>query len=379
MHPVNQCNCFVADKGGVLMEGDFYVNSRCTRKSTCRNNQIIQASYQCSDHATCAERNGVRKCYCNPNYQGDGETCIHNCFVADIGSVLGIGDFYVNTGCTRRSTCQNNQIIETSYQCSVHATCAERSGVRKCYCNQNYEGEGETCTRLSPKDCYELYVSGTRSDGVYTIYPDGWPRGIQVYCEMESNGGGWTVFQRRSSASVDFYRGWSDYRNGFGNKNHDHWLGNKYIYSMTNQKTYKLRIDIRDSASSSFYAIYSTFSINNEADKFRLSVGSAIGNLAGTHDNALSGSNNKQFSTKDRDNDGWSSYDCAERHRGAWWFYEYYHCRKYNSASQCRSYCPSYSYYCMLFPDGRDNCAYCAYSHLNGDYEALLEEPHVLV
>ncbi|PIK59957.1 Fibrinogen-like protein A [Apostichopus japonicus] len=186
-------NCFVADTGSVLRVGDFYVNSRCTRKSTCRNNQIIEASYQCSDHATCAERNGVRKCYCNPNYQGDGETCTHNCFVADIGSVLGEGHFYINTRCTQKSICRNNRLVIESYPCNSHATCAERNGVRKCYCNPNYEGDGETCTRVIAKDCYELYVSGTRSDGVYTIYPDGWPSGIQVYCEMESNGGGWTV------------------------------------------------------------------------------------------------------------------------------------------------------------------------------------------
>ncbi|PIK35368.1 putative fibrinogen C domain-containing protein 1-B-like [Apostichopus japonicus] len=169
-------------------------------------------------------------------------------------------------------------MIDQSYQCSDDATCDERNNVRKCYCNDGYEGDGVTC-QVVPKDCYELYVSGTLSDGVYTIYPDGWPRGIRVYCEMESNGGGWTVFQRRSSASVDFYRGWLDYKNGFGNKNQDHWLGNKYIHSLTIQKTYQLRIDLRDSASSSYYNVYSTFSINNEADKYRLSIGSySIGN-----------------------------------------------------------------------------------------------------
>ncbi|XP_071837742.1 fibrinogen C domain-containing protein 1-B-like [Apostichopus japonicus] len=242
-----------------------------------------------------------------------------------------------------------------------------RSGVRKCYCNPNYEGDGETCTReVVPKDCYELYVSGTRSDGFDTIYPDGWPSGIQVYCEMERNGGGWTVFQRRSSASVDFYRGWSNYKNGFGNKNQDPWLGNKYIHSMTNQKTYKLRIDLRDYGSSSYYAVYSTFSINNEANKYRLSVGSHSGNT-GYH--RLSASNNKQFSTKDRDNDGSSAFDCAERHRGAWWFYDNYLCTRDYSASYCRSNCPSYKYYCMAFPYGDSNCAQCAYTHLNGDYD----------
>ncbi|XP_071837424.1 uncharacterized protein [Apostichopus japonicus] len=357
-------NCFIADIGSVLGVGDFYVNSRCTRKSTCRNNQIIEASYQCSVHATCAVRSGVRNCYCNPNYQGDGETCTHNCFIADLGSVLGEGDFYINSRCTRRSTCRSNRLVDDSYQCSSHASCAERNGVRKCYCNPNYEGDGVTCT-LIPKDCYDLYVSGTGSDGVYTIYPDDWPSGIQVYCEMESNGGGWTVFQRRSSASVDFYRSWLHYKNGFGNKNHDHWLGNKYIHSLTNQKTYQLRIDLRDSASSSYYSVHSDFSINNEADKYRLSIGSSYGNTG--YDDMVY-SNNSPFSTKDQDNDGWSSYDCAERHRGAWWFFNDWDCRREYSASQCRPYCPSYKY-CRLFTDGSDNCAQCGNSNLNGDYD----------
>ncbi|XP_071835743.1 zonadhesin-like isoform X2 [Apostichopus japonicus] len=345
--------CFVAEKGSVLGEGHFYINSGCTRKSTCRNNRLVDENYQCSSYATCAERSGVRKCYCNTNYQGDGVTCRHYCFVAEKGSVLGKGHFYINAGCTRKSTCRNNRLVDESYQCSSYATCDTRNGVRKCYCNPNYQGDGVTCTRRA-QDCYDLYVSGTRSDGVYTIYPDGWSSGIQVYCEMESNGGGWTVFQRRSSASVDFYRGWSDYKDGFGTKNHDHWLGNKYIHSLTNQKTYQLRIDLRDSGSSSKYAVYSTFRINNEADKYRLSVGSHSGN---TGYDGLSFNNNRQFSTKDQDNDGSSSYDCAEGHRGAWWYRYYY----YYNVSYCR-------YYCRYYPDG-SYCSYCGYSHLNGDYD----------
>ncbi|XP_071835758.1 uncharacterized protein [Apostichopus japonicus] len=364
--PQNQCGCFAADKGGILREGHVYIDLRCTRKSTCRNNRLVDESYQCSSDATCAERNGVRKCYCNPNYQGDGETCRHNCFVADIGSVLREGQFYANSRCTRKSTCRNNRLIDESYQCSDHATCDTRNNDRKCYCNDGYQGDGVECTReVAPKDCYELYVSGTLSDGVYTIYPDGWPSGIQVYCEMESNGGGWTVFQRRSSASTDFYRGWSDYKNGFGNKNQDHWLGSKYIYSITNQKTYQLRIDLRDSGSSSKYAVYSTFSITDEADKYRLSVGSHSGN---TGYNGLSYINNKQFSTKDQDNDGSSSYDCAEGHRGAWWYGYYYNI--------CYSYCRTSDFSCYYYPEG-NCCRGCTYSNLNGDYDGSTRGTHM--
>ncbi|XP_071836804.1 uncharacterized protein [Apostichopus japonicus] len=336
--------------------GDYYISSLGTFERSdetipewCPANEIFSdetCERTCDEPNTCnsaTSRAKSEQCVCVGDYMRQQGQCIPlnqcNCFVADKGGVLMEGHFYINSRCTRKSTCRNNRLVDESYQCSSHATCATKSGVRKCYCNTNYEGDGVTCTSL-PKDCYDLYVSGTRSDGVYTIYPDGWPSGIQVYCEMESNGGGWTVFQRRSSAYVDFYSGWSDYKNGFGNKNHDHWLGNKYIHSMTNQKTYQLRIDLRDSGSSSKYAVYSTFSIHHEADKYRLSVGSHRGN---TGYDSMSGSNNKPFSTKDRDNDGWSSYRCAERHRGAWWFYDQWDCRRYYSASYCRSDCPNYS------------------------------------
>ena len=38
------------------------------------------------------------------------------------------------------------------------------------------------------------------------------------------------MFQRREDGSEDFYRGWSDYESGFGNKSGEHWLGISLIF-----------------------------------------------------------------------------------------------------------------------------------------------------
>ena len=67
---------------------------------------------------------------------------------------------------------------------------------------------------------------------LYTINPDN-QTAFQVYCDMDTSGGGWTVIQRRFDGSVSFNRTWSECARGFGNKTGEYWLGLNYIHRLT--------------------------------------------------------------------------------------------------------------------------------------------------
>lgn len=124
--------------------------------------------------------------------------------------------------------------------------------------------------RPHPRSCAEIKKHGGTTDGVYTIDPDG-KGAFKIFCKQDNAGEAWAVIQRRLDGSVDFYRGWEDYKRGFGHLNGTFWLGLEKIHRMSNQrKRQKLRVELEDFAGKSCYAEYDNFTLNGKDDKYRL-------------------------------------------------------------------------------------------------------------
>ncbi|XP_019397235.1 PREDICTED: angiopoietin-related protein 7 [Crocodylus porosus] len=166
-------------------------------------------------------------------------------------------------------------------------------------------------------DCSSLYQRNYRISGVYKLPPDeflGSPE-LEVYCDMETDGGGWTVIQRRKVGLISFNRDWKQYKEGFGNIRGDFWLGNEHIYRLSKRPTV-LRVELEDWEGNIRYAQYNHFTLSNEYNSYRLFLGNYTGT---TGRDSLRYHNNTAFSTKDKDNDKCVD-DCAKFRKGGYWY-----------------------------------------------------------
>ncbi|XP_063283627.1 ficolin-1-like [Pelobates fuscus] len=178
------------------------------------------------------------------------------------------------------------------------------------------KGDASTQDHLyAPRNCKELLDQGTFLSGWYNIYPDG-IQPLTVLCDMDTDGGGWIVFQRRWDGTVDFFRGWESYKKGFGSQLTEFWLGNDILHRLTSTGSFELRVDLTDFDNKHSYATYGSFSISGELEKYKLSIGSYSGGTAG---DSLGYHNNRAFMTRDRDMDV-NSANCATKFKGAWWY-----------------------------------------------------------
>ena len=142
---------------------------------------------------------------------------------------------------------------------------------------------------------------------------------------METDGGGWTVLQRRQDGSVNFYRNWTDYEDGFGNLTGEFWLGLSKIHRLTQEGSNTLRVDLGDFNSNTSYAQYTIFSVGNSTTEYNLTVGGYSGTAGDSMNNDPDNAtyryhNGMKFSTRDNDNDRHPETNCAQQFTSAWWF-----------------------------------------------------------
>ena len=152
--------------------------------------------------------------------------------------------------------------------------------------------------------------------GPYAVQPDTSLPPITVCCDMDTDGGGWTVFQRRMD-TTNFDRTWQWYKEGFGTVCGSFWLGLDNIHQLTKWKIapHELRVDLWDWEGNTAHAKYQSFWIGGSGSRYTLFVNG----YSGTAGDAMTYSSGMRFTTKDRDNDLHTSANCAVLEFGAFW------------------------------------------------------------
>nr|XP_019561842.2 microfibril-associated glycoprotein 4-like [Aedes albopictus] len=139
----------------------------------------------------------------------------------------------------------------------------------------------------------------------------------EVFCDQAYDGGGWTVIQNRFDGSVNFYRDWSEYKEGFGNLDGgEFWLGLDVIHQLTYSAPHELVVLLEDFDGNSSYAKLNRFEVAGEQSSYKVTLADGFRGPAGDSFTETKGA---MFSTLDKDNDIWGD-SCAVAFNGAWWY-----------------------------------------------------------
>lgn len=163
-----------------------------------------------------------------------------------------------------------------------------------------------SCTEASPNQSgiHKLQLLGRNQSPFYGL------------CELVHNVP-WLVVQSRIDGSLNFFKPWLDYVNGFGSLSGEFWIGLEKLHLLTANEIHELLILLEDFEGNKRYAHYASFVVAGEKEQFTLSI---LGQYNGTAGDSLSYHAGNKFSAYDMDNDGWQDGNCAQTHTGAWWY-----------------------------------------------------------
>ncbi|XP_058456744.1 fibrinogen C domain-containing protein 1-like [Malaya genurostris] len=165
-------------------------------------------------------------------------------------------------------------------------------------------------------------VAPTNRSQIEKLQPEaGFGEAFLVLCDQEYETGGWVVIQNRFNGSVDFYRGWKAYRNGFGNLNGEFWLGLDKLHALTYSAPHELHVQLEDFENRTVVAKYSGFAVGNEHQSYAITK---LGDYSGTAGDGLNYHRETKFSTMDMNND-LPGNNGAVDWTGAWWYRRGHH------------------------------------------------------
>ncbi|XP_039949784.1 ficolin-1-like [Bactrocera tryoni] len=175
--------------------------------------------------------------------------------------------------------CYFQESSESSKPCACICDSAMQVGVVE----DNLVDENPSTTEQAPVNrplsCMEA-TAATSKSGVYKIQiPQLKLSSVDVYCDNDTDGGGWLVFQRRVTYEENFYRGWESYKNGFGNVSKNFWFGLEKLHVLTSSCEQEMYIKLRKRTNEAFYAKYTQFRIASESESYALKE---LGSYSGT-------------------------------------------------------------------------------------------------
>ena len=167
------------------------------------------------------------------------------------------------------------------------------------------------------KNCCDFKIFSVPT-GVYKVRKGNFDT-VDAYCDMLTDGGGWTVIQRnRKDCQLNFNKNWTDYEEGFGDLKKEFWYGLESIHCLTQKGQWEMRVDYQKTDKTWSYLHYNQFSVGSASEEYPLTVGGYSGSISSSY--ALY-YNNMKFTTADNDNDESAPSNCATTLKSGFWYY----------------------------------------------------------